>query len=60
MMVSSNLEGAQLSGANLSHANLRGANLTEVVLSGANLADVKGYASVYLKGATMPDGTIYP
>ncbi len=71
----SNLSDANLEFANLSDANLRGANLEDADLSYTNLsdADLRGanLRTVYvtpeqltyaksLRGATLPDGSMYP
>ena len=67
-----NLQGTDLSKVVISKANLSGANLTEANLDGANLdgANLKYAKGItkeelekqtkFLKGATMPDGSIHP
>jgi uncharacterized protein YjbI with pentapeptide repeats len=62
-----NLENTTLILANMSRANLNGANLTRAMLERANLKGVTGITveqlekqAKSLKGATMPDGSIYP
>ena len=50
-----NLSGADLSGVNLSGADFREANLY-----GAKVTEEQLKLARSLKGATMPDGTIYP
>jgi uncharacterized protein YjbI with pentapeptide repeats len=71
----SDLHRAELYHADLRNANLNGANLYQADLKGANLngadlrnADLKGATvtkkqlarAQYLKGAILPDGSIYP
>jgi len=74
-MRAANLQGARLGSANLRWANLAGANLEGAYLSGArlqganllkaNLKDTRGLSDSRLadchclRGATMPDGSLY-
>ncbi len=65
MLIQANLSCTSLINANLSGADLQEANLGSAVLSGANLKDAKVTpeqlaTAESLKGATMPDGSIYP
>ncbi len=69
-LIGANLSEANLSEANLSYAHLSGANLSEADLIGANL----GYADLphanitveqfkqaqFLKGTTLPNGSMHP
>jgi uncharacterized protein YjbI with pentapeptide repeats len=57
---SADLRGAKLSGAKLNGARLGDTDLTGADLRGADLtgASVQRFATAYLNGATMPDGTI--
>ncbi|MGB3694745.1 MAG: pentapeptide repeat-containing protein [Spirulinaceae cyanobacterium] len=63
-LVCADLRDANLIGTNLNNANLSGADLRNANLSGANLKDAKvdkfDLNEVYLKGATMPDGSVHP
>jgi uncharacterized protein YjbI with pentapeptide repeats len=61
------LRGADLSDAFLYRADLRGADLTDANLTDAYLDNASGVTEAqleeqaqYLKGATMPDGSIHP
>jgi uncharacterized protein YjbI with pentapeptide repeats len=57
---SADLRGAKLSGAKLNGARLGDTDLTGADLRGADLTgvSVQRFATAYLNGATMPDGTI--
>lgn len=52
------LPGANLEGADLSEANLEGADLSGANLSGARLDKAKKLEKAFLRGATLPDGTV--
>jgi hypothetical protein len=54
ILTNGNLWGADLSGADLKDALLLDVNLTNAIISDSQLAQ-----AISLKGATMPDGTIY-
>lgn len=54
-----NLRDANLEGADLSEANLDEADLSDSNLSGANLDKAKKLEKALLKGATLPDGTVF-
>jgi uncharacterized protein YjbI with pentapeptide repeats len=51
---------ADLEGADLTNANLQGADLEEANLTNARVTKEQLAQALTLKGATLPDGSIYP
>ncbi len=59
-LTNANLSGARLNGSDLRYTNLTGADLTGTEFAGALVTEEQLKKAKSLKGATMPDRSIYP